>query len=150
MASLLLSTVSKYYRRPQQVGQELEWEEFLIDLPENHSFTLSNNLHTRGFVTAFLTDSLKTGVTLFKDCVCFYGAVLGPILRSFFFFFQWWPPVLQPRVIDCWTVHMFGGKENNSSHEVVLERDANTWRGVSPAAWERLDVSGHFFHYICI
>lgn len=54
-----------------------------------------------------------------------------------------WAPVLQHHVMNCWTVPMFGAKEKQSSHEVVLERDANTWPG---RAWERCDVSGHFFH----
>lgn len=85
MASYLLSTVSKYYRLHAQVGPGLEVGgkkmPFLIELPENRSFTLSNTLHTRGFVTVFLVDSLKT---LFTHSVCFHSAVLGPIFRSLF------------------------------------------------------------------
>lgn len=71
-----------------RLGQDLEWEgkkmPFLIELPENCSFTLSNTLHTRGFVTVFLIDSLKTGVALFTHSVCFHSAVLVPIFRSLF------------------------------------------------------------------
>lgn len=58
--------------------------QFLIDLAENRSFTLSNNLYTGGFVPVFHPGSLKTGVTLITDSVCFYGAVLGPIFWSSF------------------------------------------------------------------
>lgn len=56
---------------------------FLIELPENRSFALSNNLHTGGFelftLSLFFFPSLLKQVSGYSQILCVYGAVLGPI-----------------------------------------------------------------------
>lgn len=56
---------------------------FLIELPENRSFALSNNLHTRGFelftLSLLFFPSLLKQVLGYSQILCVYGAVLGPI-----------------------------------------------------------------------
>lgn len=61
---------------------------FLIELPENCSFALSNNLHTGSFelftLSPFFFPSLLKQASGYSQILCVYGAVLGPIFRSLF------------------------------------------------------------------
>lgn len=103
-----------------RLGQDLEWErekmQFLIELLENRSFALSNNVHTRGFelftLSLFPFSSLLKQVSGYSQILCVYGAVLGPFSDLYF---QWRTPVGQPHVMNCWAVRMFGRNGNKAA-----------------------------------
>lgn len=58
--------------------------QFLIELLENRSFALSNNVHTQGFelftLSLFPFPSLLKQVPGYSQILCVYGAVFRPFL----------------------------------------------------------------------